>query len=211
MTETTHTSGTKVQVSDVQPLVAELPPGEVVRADENSKLAIWIFLGGEIIFFTALIMAFVVVPLRADANYANFRAHLSIPLAGFNTLILITSSYMVVQALDALESRHITTLRNTLIGVIILGAIFMIGQAIEWSSLFGEGITGTDKFGSPFFVITGIHGLHVFIGVVWGFLVLTTAIRGPANRYHQGVEMFTLYWHFVDIVWIILFTLFYLI
>jgi heme/copper-type cytochrome/quinol oxidase subunit 3 len=94
-----------------------------------------------------------------------------------------------------------------------LGLTFLTGQALEFSHLYGEGVTLTSGvFGSAFFTLTGFHGLHVLAGVVWAFVVLVRGLRHSfsAER-NMGVEIFGLYWHFVDIVWIMLFTLIYLI
>ena len=96
--------------------------------------------------------------------------------------------------------------------MLILGLIFLGGQAYEWSTLFKAGLSVASAMGTPFFTITGIHGTHVFIGIVWS-VYLQLGIRKGAytQKRHLGIENFGLYWHFVDIVWIILFTLFYLI
>jgi heme/copper-type cytochrome/quinol oxidase subunit 3 len=94
-----------------------------------------------------------------------------------------------------------------------LGLAFLAGQALEFSHLYREGITLTASvFGSSFFILTGFHGLHVLAGIIWAFIVLLRGLRGAfsAER-NMGVEVFGLYWHFVDIVWIMLFTLIYLI
>jgi heme/copper-type cytochrome/quinol oxidase subunit 3 len=96
--------------------------------------------------------------------------------------------------------------------VIVLGAAFLAGQAYEWISLFREGVGVKDVFGTPFFSITGIHGTHVFVGLLWAAILLISRNKSVYNALHQSpVEMFGLYWHFVDIVWIVLFTVIYLI
>ena len=183
----------------------------VVAHHDNNKLAMWLFLGGEIVFFVTLILTYALFRLEQPGDYLDFSSHLSIPLIGLNTFILITSSYMVVRSLESIQSGDQKGLRNYLTAVLVLGALFLIGQAFEWFTLFREGISVTDTFGTPFFAITGIHGLHVFTGIMWGSLVLAGAYRGAYSRHdHQTVELFGLYWHFVDIVWIVLFTLFYL-
>ena len=183
-----------------------------VTERENTKLAMWVFLGGEIIFFTTLILTFVFARLKLSGEYQSFLSHLNIPLVGVNTFILITSSYLVVRALEAIRRGEPKGLRNNMIGVIVLGALFLGGQAYEWIVLFGEGITIESTFGTYFFTITGIHGTHVFVGLIWAIVVILSARRGAYTRQnHLGVENFGLYWHFVDIVWIILFNLFYLI
>lgn len=188
------------------------PSGAILSHEENNKLGMWIFLGGEVVFFAALIMAFLLFRLGNEGAYADFKTHLSVPIIAINTFILIASSYMVVRSLEAIREGSEKGLRNNILGVILLGALFLSGQAIEWTFLFGEGISIKDTFGTPFFTITGIHGTHVFVGLIWGFIILISTLRGLySQKNHQGVEIFGLYWHFVDIVWIVLFTLFYLI
>ena len=178
----------------------------------NTKVGMWAFLGGEVIFFGSLIATYLLLRLRSPAEFAVAKAHLSIPLIAVNTFILIFSSYMVVKALEAIQDGNQKGLRNNLLFVTILGALFISGQAYEWSTLFKAGESVASAFGTPFFTITGIHGTHVFIGVIWSiFLQLGIRRGGYTQKRHQGIENFGLYWHFVDIVWIVLFTLFYLI
>jgi heme/copper-type cytochrome/quinol oxidase subunit 3 len=179
---------------------------------DNPKLGVWIFLGGEVVFFGSLILTYIMLRLRSPGDFLAAKAHLSIPLIGVNTFILILSSFMVVQALDAIRDGRRKAMRNYLFLVIILGALFLGGQAFEWITLHGEGLWFDSVFGTPFFTLTGIHGTHVFIGILWASY-LQLAIRAGAfsKERHLALETFGLYWHFVDIVWIILFTLFYLI
>jgi len=188
------------------------PAMALVAERDNPKLGIWVFLGSEAVFFLALILTNVYIRLHDPAGYALARPFLDIPLVAFNTLVLIASSYMVVRALEAIRKGSLRGLRANLIGVGILGAMFLGGQAVEWTLLFRAGVSVTSTFGTPFFTLTGIHGTHVFIGLIWLALVLASALRGAYSREnHRGVEAFGLYWHFVDVVWIILFTLFYLV
>jgi cytochrome c oxidase subunit 3 len=125
----------------------------------------------------------------------------------------VTSSYFVVRALEAISFKGDQKgLRNNLIIVVVLGLLFLGGQAFEWITLFGEGLGFSSTYGLPFFTVTGIHGTHVFVGVLWAVYLLVGHGRMPfTQENHLGVENFGLYWHFVDIVWIVLFTVIYLI
>jgi heme/copper-type cytochrome/quinol oxidase subunit 3 len=183
-----------------------------VAQRENAKVAIWLFLGSEVIFFGALILTFLMYRLIYPNQYIDFKNHLSIPLIGLNTFILISSSFLVVRSLESIREGIPKSLRNNLIGVLLLGALFLAGQAFEWITLFGDGVSIKTTFGTPFFVVTGIHGMHVFVGLIWcvGLLFLYRR-RFFTQREHSGVEIFGLYWHFVDIVWIVLFTVIYLV
>ena len=179
--------------------------------ENKEKLAVWFFLGGEIILFGTLILTYSLFRITYPDQYANFRANLSIPLIGANTFVLIMSSYFVVRALQAIkEDRQNAFLLNLMI-VLILGAIFIGGQAYEWSQLFGQGVKLDNTFGSPFFIVTGIHGTHVLIGLVWVSIVLLFgAGRAYNSKDYRAMEFLGLYWHFVDIVWIVLFSVIYL-
>jgi len=179
---------------------------------ENTKFGMWVFLGGEVVFFISLILVLLLTRL-VNANYeAEFRSLLSIPVIALNTFILLTSSYFVVRALEAIGKGDQKGMRINLIGVLVLGALFLGGQAIEWTSLFRDGLNYSTTFGMPFFTVTGIHGTHVFVGLLWAIYVLVGDRRLPYTKEnHLGIENFGLYWHFVDIVWIVLFTLIYLI
>ncbi len=193
-------------MNEIQPEVAPL------RHRDNPKLGVWVFLGGEVVFFGTLILTYSLIRLRNPAVFTAAKANLNIPLIGLNTFVLILSSYFVVRALDAIRNGRRKAMRNFLFGVMGLGLLFISGQATEWITLHANGIWFGTTFGTPFFTLTGIHGTHVFVGVVWGSL-LQLAIRKGAvtQKNYLALETFGLYWHFVDIVWIILFTLFYLV
>jgi len=183
-----------------------------VPQSENTKFGMWVFLGGEAVFFISLILVLLLTRF-VNSNYeAEFRSLLSIPIIAINTFILLTSSYFVVRSLEAIGVGNQKGMRNNLIGVLVLGLLFLGGQAIEWSSLFRDGMNYSTTFGMPFFTVTGIHGTHVFIGVLWAVYILVGNRHLPYTKgNHLGIENFGLYWHFVDIVWIVLFTLIYLI
>lgn len=180
---------------------------------DNNKVGFWVFLGGEVVFFGSLIGAYLLNRINHPAEFAEVKATLSIPLIAVNTFVLILSSYFVVRALEALRAKgSVSGLRNNLLLVLLLGAVFLGGQAFEWITLFNEGTGITTAFGTPFFTVTGIHGTHVFVGLLWVVYLLLLIRKGAFSKErYQGVEVFGLYWHFVDVVWIVLFTLFYLI
>ena len=180
---------------------------------ENTKVAMWVFLGGEVVFFVSFNSLNYFNSLTQTDYETQFRSHLSIPIIALNTFILVTSSFFVVRALESIKHKDDEkALRNNLIVVSVLGLLFLAGQAFEWTTLFNEGVNLKNVYGSPFFTVTGIHGTHVFIGVLWIIYLLVVHHRLPfTKRSHLSVENFGLYWHFVDIVWIVLFTVIYLI
>jgi heme/copper-type cytochrome/quinol oxidase subunit 3 len=184
-----------------------------VAQHDNTKLAMWVFLGGEVVFFVSLILLIIFTRLTHSDYEAQFRGHLSIPIIALNTFVLVTSSYFVVHALEAIGFNDDQKgLRNNMIMVIVLGLIFLGGQAFEWSELFGAGVNLANTYGSPFFIVTGLHGTHVFVGILWALYLLFGHRQIPFTKEsHLGIENFGLYWHFVDIVWIVLFTVIYLV
>jgi cytochrome c oxidase subunit 3/cytochrome o ubiquinol oxidase subunit 3 len=177
-----------------------------------AKFAMWAFLGTECILFGGLIARVLVLWARnPDVNdvLQHFRAVL---LVSFNTFVLLFSSVGVVMALAALQSNKRSQYLAWLGATIACGVVFLVIQASEYSQLYGEGLSlGSSQFGSAFFFLTGFHGLHVFAGVLWGIAVwLRGASGGFTAHEHMGFEIFGLYWHFVDVVWIMIFTLVYL-
>jgi cytochrome c oxidase subunit 3/cytochrome o ubiquinol oxidase subunit 3 len=177
---------------------------------DHLKLGVWLFLASEVMFFGGLIAAFLHYKVNAPSPQAGL---LSIPLVGVNTFVLLTSSFTVVQGLSAIRRGNRAGLIRFLGITILLGVLFLAGQGYEFAKLYGEGVTlQSSVFGSSFFTLTGFHGLHVLIGIVWAVSTLLHALRGRyTDQNAMGVEVFGLYWHFVDIVWIVLFTLIYLV
>lgn len=184
-----------------------------VAQRENTKLGMWVFLGGEVVFFVSLILLIIFTRLTHTGYDAQFRSYLSIPIIALNTFVLVTSSYFVVRALESISLKgDPKALRNNMIMVILLGALFLGGQAYEWTGLFRDGVDLTTTYGPPFFIVTGIHGTHVFVGILWAlYLLFGHRLKPFTKQDHLGIENFGLYWHFVDIVWIVLFTVIYLI
>ncbi len=177
----------------------------------DMKLAMWMFLGNEILFFTGLIATFLLLRAEAQPGVDHVLVE-SIPLVSLNTFILLTSSLTVVLAHDAAVRDKQLPLRLFLFLTIILGSAFIGLQGVEYSTLYAEGLKWrTSAYGTAFFTLTGTHGLHVIVGILWCAVIFFRALRGGFNaRRYGGVEIFGLYWHFVDIVWILLFAIVYL-
>ncbi len=185
---------------------------EPLGGSEAAKFAMWAFIGTECILFGALIANMLYLWIRdTDVNHAlhNLEALL---IVSVNTFLLLTSSLCVVLGLSAIQRGDRLGLARWLGATAVLGAAFIGIQAFEYSKLYAEGITlVSDRFGSGFFFLTGFHGLHVFIGVLWALVLIAHTLRGGFTQAdHMGYEVFGLYWHFVDVVWIFIFTLVYL-
>lgn len=175
------------------------------------KFLMWLFLASEIMFFSGLIVSYIVIRFNSP-GWPVVADVLNVPLVAANTFILIFSSVTMVLALDAYERGQAQRGRYFLLATMILGIIFLSIQAIEWNELIGHGIVpSTNLFGATFFTLTGFHGAHVTVGVLWILGVTIAAFRGHYRDNPIGIELLGLYWHFVDLVWIILFTIVYLI
>ena len=180
---------------------------------DNRKIGIWLFLGSEVMFFAALIAAYLLTRANAEKPAEIFAD--AIPLISLNTFLLIVSSLTMALSLASIRRGNQIGLRISLLFTVMLGATFVLIQSFEYNELFHKGLTMNGDpyiFGSMFYLLTGFHGLHVTGGVVWNLLVWLKALRGGFTKEnHIGVELAGLYWHFVDLVWIILFTIIYLI
>jgi len=193
------------------------------RDIEGAKMGMWVFLFTEMLLFGGLFLLYSVYRSKYTADFHGSAAELDIVLGTVNTVILLTSSLTMVLSISALQKGHqgLSSLFQGL--TILLGIIFLVNKYLEWSAHIHHGIypdspvllameRGQIIFFSLYYVMTGIHGLHVLIGagVIAGTLVFTTQGKlGPDNV--VMLENTGLYWHFVDIIWIYLFPLFYLI
>jgi heme/copper-type cytochrome/quinol oxidase subunit 3 len=196
----------------------------------NMKLGMWVFLLSEVMFFTSLIGAYIILRFANPDAFAEPGVVLNVPLTAFNTFLLICSSVTMVKAFAAIEAGDQKMLKWFLVLTVLLGAVFLAIQAFEYTKLAQEGfvpgaaqyaaigrhegtaILGGPLYGATFYTMTGFHGAHVTIGVLCLIFVAIQAFRGKYTAdNHCGVEIVGLYWHFVDLVWIVLFTIVYLI
>ena len=178
---------------------------------ERGKFAIWLFLATEVMFFSGLIGAYIVLR-SAAGNWPNPAERLAVDLTAGNTFVLITSSWFMVKALFAMEKDdRAGTLRW--LGLTILGgSAFVSVQVFEYFKLYHEGaLPHGDIFWSTFYVMTGFHGTHVVIGIIWLICTWFRTLKGDfSSKNYLGLELAGLYWHFVDLVWVLLFTIVYL-
>jgi cytochrome c oxidase subunit 3 len=188
----------------------------------NPILGMILFISSEVMFFAGLFAAY----FSTRANYhevVNGRlqqawppaqwAHILNPfsLILVATVILITSSFTCQMAIWAIRKDDRRGFLRNMGVTFILGISFLLLQAYDYSLLFGEGLKmGSGPFGTTYFTLTGFHGAHVFGGVIMLGVILYRGMTGQfSSRHHDAVEAASLYWHFVDVVWIILFTILY--
>ncbi|UPM42556.1 cbb3-type cytochrome c oxidase subunit I [Halocatena salina] len=178
---------------------------------ENGKLGVWIFLASDVVLFGAFIGSYVF--LRVGYGWTDWTLVPHDPIPGLiNTYILLTSSFCIVLALVAAEKNSRWGLIAGLSTTLLLGIGFLINKGIEWVELFHQGVwLSSDVQASTFFLTTGLHALHVILGLLILVYLIPRAINGAYLNDERPVEYFGLYWHFVDIVWLFLFPLFYII
>jgi heme/copper-type cytochrome/quinol oxidase subunit 3 len=178
----------------------------------SRKLLFWAFLGSECMFFGSLIATYLVYKGR-DSVGPHPHEILNIPFTSFSAFVLLMSSLTMVLALAGIQRNDMKACRIWLAATALLGMTFVGGQVYEFSHFFREGLAlQTNLFGSTFYVLTGFHGTHVTVGVIWLWTLFVMASRGKLSSARSlDVEICGLYWHFVDVVWIAIFTLIYLI
>ena len=179
----------------------------------NEKVGMWVFLGSEVMFFTALIGSYVILRAAHPGAWKGPGEVLNVPVTAVNTFLLICSSVTMVKAFAAAQDGDQRMLCRWLVATVLIGSAFVGVQAFEYNQLVHHGFVPSEGlYGSTFYTMTGFHGFHVTMGVICMIFVTIKAFRGaytPSD--HRGVEVIGLYWHFVDLVWIILFTIVYLI
>ena len=178
----------------------------------NNKLAMWLFLGSECLLFGGLISTYMLYRGRVS-NGPHPSAIFDIPFTSVSSFVLLMSSLTMVLAVSAAHRKDDAKTNLWLVVTAILGSTFVGGQVYEFTAFVREGLGfSTSLFGSSFYALTGFHGVHVSVGVL---MLLSTMGIIKKNRIvgdkAEVVELIGLYWHFVDVVWIIIFTLVYLI
>jgi heme/copper-type cytochrome/quinol oxidase subunit 3 len=178
----------------------------------NVKLAMWTFLGSECLLFGALISTYLLYRGRSLSGPTPQDVY-DIPYTSVSSFVLLMSSLTMVLALAAIQRGEHQRLRVWLMATALLGMTFVGGQVYEFTRFVQEGLTlKANLFGTTFFVLTGFHGAHVTIGILMLLSLFGLSLDGrlPTER-SEAVEMVGLYWHFVDVVWIVIFTVVYLI
>jgi heme/copper-type cytochrome/quinol oxidase subunit 3 len=177
----------------------------------RGKFAIWLFLATEIMFFTGLIGTYIVLRM-GSLTWPNPSDRLAVNITAFNTFLLIISSATMVKGVEKAMQGDRGGLLRWLGLTIVIGAGFVSIQAYEYGELIKHGnLPNVDIFWSTFYAMTGFHGIHVTAGVIWNICIFFAALfrKIPQEKYMR-VELAGLYWHFVDLVWVLLFTIVYL-
>ena len=194
----------------------EIPYTTEARPDTgltNPKLGIWLFLASEVMLFGSLFASYVLLRVGAE-HWPDQSAVLSVPLASLNTVILIASSVTMVLAWAAAKSDLLGRYRLYMGLTLLGGALFLVVKAFEYGDKFSHGLLpSTNNFLGLYFTMTGLHAFHVFAGMVVNAYLWIPGVRmWHHNRpqFVNRVEIAGIYWHFVDLVWIFLFPVLYL-
>ena len=194
----------------------EIPYTVELRRDTgltNGKIGIWLFLASEVMLFGALFASYILIRTGAP-TWPRGDTILNVPLATLNTIVLISSSVTMVMAWASLMRRRFGTYRIYMGATILLGGVFLVVKYFEYSHKFETGLfPSTNNFLAIYFTLTGLHGLHI----VGGMIVMAYLLGPGAKLWKKNPEQFAnrieatgLYWHFVDLVWIFLFPVLYL-
>jgi len=193
-----------------------IPYTTEVRPDTgltNPKLGIWLFLASEVMLFGSLFSSYALLRTGAT-SWPDQSTIVSVPLATLNTLVLISSSVTMVMAWSSLTARRADRFRLYLGLTLLLGAVFLVVKGVEYGDKLSHGLVpATNNFLGLYFTMTGLHAVHVIGGTVVNAYLLWPGMRmwrvDPA-RFTNRVEVAGIYWHFVDVVWIFLFPVLYL-
>lgn len=185
-------------------------PGPFYVRMNPTMFGLWVFIAAEALFFGLLIGSYLYLRVRAGSWPPPGSPHLDVMIPAINTFVLLSSGLTMHGAHEALRGGNLAVFKGGVWATIVLGTAFLLGQAFEYATA-GFGLA-SGILGSSFFTLTGFHGAHVFVGLIFLGMVLVKANRGRYDASnHLGVEAAALYWHFVDAVWVVLLTVLYLI
>ncbi len=178
----------------------------------NTKLAMWLFLGSECLLFGGLISTYMLYRNRQSGQIGPDQLW-DIPFTSATSFVLLMSSLTMVMSVSAAKRKDEQRTKMWLTVTALLGGLFVAGQVYEFTTFYREGLGySTSLFSSSFYTLTGFHGVHVAVGIIMLLSLVAMLAKGKlAGDNSETVEMIGLYWHFVDIVWILIFTLVYLI
>jgi cytochrome c oxidase subunit III len=178
------------------------------RVDART-LGMFLFIASEVMLFGAFFTAYFFVRVANHEPWPTPGHHLPVFVAGMNTIILVTSSFTMHWALQSIKRGNRTGLQAGMTLTFLLGLTFLLTQIREYSRIGFS--PSTDAFGTIFYCLTGLHGAHVFVGLTLLLAVTIRAFRGHYSpEAHLGVEIPGIYWHFVDVMWIVVFTTVYI-
>jgi cytochrome c oxidase subunit III len=184
---------------------AHPPVANVSSRVDARVLGMLLFIGSETMLFGSFFTAYFFVRVVNGYPWPPPGEHIPVYVAGINTIILVTSSFTVHWALQSIKRGNRAGLKAGLVLTMLMGLTFLLTQLAEYSRLGFS--PNTNAFGTIFYCLTGLHGAHVFVGLSILFFTALRAFRGHYSpEHHHGVELAGIYWHFVDVMWIVVYT-----
>jgi cytochrome c oxidase subunit III len=194
-------------------LIKHISHPHPVTGVTNAKLGVWLFLASEVMLFGALFSAYIMLRTGVT-DWPHGSQILNVPLATLNTMVLITSSVTMVMAWASLELKNLSKYKLYMALTVLLGLVFLVVKAFEYSHKFEHHhFPATNNFYATYFTLTGLHGLHVIGGIIVNAYFLFFGVKmwqKEPEQFAGRIEAAGLYWHFVDLVWIFLFPVLYL-
>jgi len=188
----------------------EEPDQLYVETRELRVQGFLLFMVSDLVLFSSFIFAYLYLRNTGQGWPPPGAPKLDLALASINSVILFGSGATMHFALENWKHRNFTKFANWIIATIILGAMFLSGQIVEYAKISATW-GGSGIFGAGFFTLTGMHGFHVFCGIIYLTVLLLQALQGKYTfQKYTGLTLGTLYWHFVDVIWVVLFSIFYL-
>jgi cytochrome c oxidase subunit III len=185
------------------------PPAHQSSRVDSRVLGMLLFIASEVMLFGAFFTAYFFVRVVNGAEWPQPPFHLPVFVAGVNTAILVTSSFTMHWALQGIKRDNRVVLKAGLVLTLAMGLVFLLTQVREYSRVGFS--PGDGAFGTIFYGLTGLHGAHVFVGLTILFFATVRAFRGHYSAaHHHGVEIPGIYWHFVDVMWIVVYTTIYI-
>ena len=200
------------EVTTQAPAAHAAPSHHTSTGLSNAKLAMWVFLGSDCLLFGGLISTYLLLRHRNVVGLGPKQVF-AIPFTSVSSFVLLMSSLTMALAVAAITRGEMRRCRVWLVTTALLGATFVGGQVYEFTTFYRKGLGFTTNiFGSAFYTLTGFHGVHVSVGIIMLLSLFVMSLKGSLTPERaETVEIVGLYWHFVDIVWIVIFTLVYLI
>ena len=188
----------------------EEPDQLYVETRELRVQGFLLFMVSDLVLFSSFIFAHLYLRSSGQGWPPAGAPKLDLALASLNSVILFGSGATMHFALENWKHRNFTKFANWILATIVLGALFLSGQIIEYAKV-GATWGGSGIFGAGFFTLTGMHGMHVFAGIIYLTVLLLQVLQGKYTfDKYTGLTLGTLYWHFVDVIWVVLFSIFYL-
>lgn len=194
------------------PAAIRAAPLDTTTGLNHRKILMWIFLGSDCMLFGSLIATYLLYRGKSVTGPYPHEVF-NIPYTSVSAFVLLMSSLTMVLALAAIQRGDMRGLKVWLLATALLGTVFLGGQYFEFTTFVHEGLTiKSNLFGSTLYTLTGFHGAHVTVGVIILLSFFVVAARGRLKpEQHLNIELAGLYWHFVDVVWIVIFTVVYLV